>query len=62
MRPNGSKLVTERDYYKNGVLAEAWRGGDSSGNFREVIRYDPFLNPISTNTPGELLLLTPTPK
>jgi hypothetical protein len=44
------------------VLTEVWRGGDSNGNFREVVKYDPFLNPISTNTPGELLLLTPESK
>ena len=53
VRPNGSKFTTEREFYKNGVLTEIWRGGDSNGNFREVIKYDPFLNPISTNTPGE---------
>jgi hypothetical protein len=62
VRPNASKFATEREYYKNGVLTEVWRGGDSNGNFREVIKYDPFLNPISTNTPGELLLPTPVSK
>lgn len=54
VRPNGSKFATQRQYYKNGVLTEVWRGGDSNGNFREVIKYDPFLNPISTNTPSGL--------
>jgi len=62
IRPNGSKFATERDFYENGVLTEIWRGGDSNGNFREVIKYDPFMNPISTNTPGELPLLTPLSK
>lgn len=51
IRPNGSKFATERDHFKNGVLTEIWYGGDSHGNFREVIKYDPFMNPISTNTP-----------
>jgi hypothetical protein len=51
MRPNGSKFATKRDFYKNGVLTVVWRGGDSNGNFSESVRYDPFLNPISTNLP-----------
>lgn len=50
VRPNGSKFTTTREIYKNGVLTEIWRGGDSNGNFREIVRYDPFFNPISTNT------------
>lgn len=62
VRPNGSKFATQREHYKNGVLTEVWRDGDSNGNFHEVIKYDPFRNPISTNTPGELLLLTPVSK
>jgi hypothetical protein len=51
VRPNGSKFATVREYYQHGVLAEVWSGGDSNGNFREVVKYDAFLNPISTNTP-----------
>jgi hypothetical protein len=51
MRPNGLTFVTEREIYQNGVLTEIWRGGDSNGNFKEVVRYDPFNNPISTNIP-----------
>jgi len=62
MRPNGSKFATERQYYRNGVLTEVWRGGDSNGNFREVIKYDPFLNPIATNAPGQPLSPPPVPK
>ncbi len=61
LRPNGSKFATLREYFKDGNLVELWRGGDSNGNFREVIRFDPFLNPISTNTPDELLSLKPEP-
>ncbi|MGA2240815.1 MAG: hypothetical protein ABSH11_02100 [Verrucomicrobiota bacterium] len=49
MRPNGSKFTTTREIFHNGVLTEIWRGGDSNGNFKEVVRYDPFFNPISTN-------------
>lgn len=62
VRPNGSNFATKRDYYKNGVLTEVWRGGDSNGNFREVIKYDPFMNPISTNAPNDLPLMTPESK
>jgi antitoxin component YwqK of YwqJK toxin-antitoxin module len=52
MKPNGSKFATEREFYKNGALTEIWRGGDSNGNFKEQVQYDPFFNPISTNTPA----------
>ena len=52
MKPNGSKFTTTREIYKNGVLTEILRGGDSNGNFKEDVRYDPFFNPISTNTPA----------
>lgn len=59
MKPNGSKFATERELFRHGVLAEIWRGGDSNGNFSEVVQYDPFCNPISTNTPTAFLLTTP---
>jgi len=51
-RPNGSKFVTEREIYENGVLTEILRGGDSNGIFKEDVQYDPFFNPISTNANG----------
>lgn len=59
MKPNGSKFATTREIYQNGVLTEIWRGGDSDGHFKEVVRYDPFFNPISTNIPPAFKLLTP---
>jgi hypothetical protein len=52
IKPNGSKFTTTREIYQNGVLTEIWRGGDSNGNFKEVVRYDPFFNPISINAPA----------
>jgi antitoxin component YwqK of YwqJK toxin-antitoxin module len=52
VKPNGSHFTTVRQIYKNGVLTEVWRGGDSNGHFSEVVRYDPFFNPISTNAPA----------
>jgi hypothetical protein len=54
IRPNGSKFTTTREIFKNGVLTEILRGGDSNGNFKEDVRYDPFFNPISTNVPTVL--------
>jgi hypothetical protein len=51
-KPNGSKFITEREIYKNGVLTEILRGGDSNGIFKEDVQYDPFSNPISTNANG----------
>jgi hypothetical protein len=62
MRPNGAKYATMREIYKNGVLTEIWRDGDSDGNFKEVVRYDPFFNPISTNIPTAFQLLSPSSK
>ena len=46
-KPNGSKLSMERELYKNGVLTEIERGEDEDGNFKEIVHYDPFFNPIS---------------
>jgi hypothetical protein len=69
MKPNGSKFTTTREIFQNGVLTEILRGGDSNGNFREKVRYDPFFNPIpinfnpiSTNVPTAFQLLSPTSK
>ena len=50
IKPNGSKFAITRQIYKDGVLTEIWRGGDSNGNFKEKVRYDPFFNPIGTNS------------
>jgi hypothetical protein len=69
IRPNGSKFTTTREIFQNGVLVEILRGGDSNGNFKEDVRYDPFFNPISinansavTNTATTFQLLSPTSK
>jgi hypothetical protein len=62
VRPNGSKFTTTREIFQNGVLTEIWRGGDSNGSFEEVVRYDPFFNPISTNIPTAFQLLLPSSK
>ena len=69
MRPNGLKYTTVREIFQNGVLVEILRGGDSNGNFKEDVRYDPFFNPISinvnsamTNTATTFQLLSLPPK
>ena len=64
IKPNGSKFSTVREIFQNGVLSEIWRGGDSNGNFKEKVRYDPFFNPITTepvntNIPIPFKLLSP---
>jgi hypothetical protein len=59
VRPNGSQFATKRDLYANGILTEIWSGGDANGIFKEVVKYDPFFNPISTNTGSFPLLSTP---
>jgi hypothetical protein len=69
IKPNGSKYTTVREVFQNGVLVEILRGGDSSGNFKEDVRYDPFFNPISinansavTSTAATFQLLSPSSK
>jgi hypothetical protein len=49
-RPNGSSFATQRWLYQNGVLFEILRGGDTNGHFAETVRFDPFANPIATNS------------
>jgi hypothetical protein len=49
IRPNGALFPTQRQLYQNGVLVEILRNPNGSGGFKESVRYDPFLNPISTN-------------
>jgi hypothetical protein len=69
MKPNGSKFTRTREIFKNGVLTEILRGGDSNGNFKEDVHYDPFFNPIpinfnpiSSNAPIAFQLLSPASK
>ena len=62
IKPNGSKFATQHEVFQNGVLTEILRGGDSNGNFKEVVRYDPFFNPISTNNSTAFQLLSPSSK
>lgn len=67
MKPNGSEFSTVREIFQNGVLTEIERGGDKNGNFKEIVHYDPFFNPISTkpintNIPTEFQLLLPSSK
>jgi hypothetical protein len=67
IRPNGLKYAITREIYEDGVLSEIWRGGDSNGNFKEIVRYDPFFNPvgmkpINTNIATGFNLLSPAPK
>jgi hypothetical protein len=59
IKPNGSKFTTLREFFSNGVLTEVWSGGDSNGNFKEKVSYDPFFNPIHTNSPFHSLLSVP---
>lgn len=59
VKPNGSKFTTVREFLSYGVATEVWRGGDSNGNFKEKVSYDPFFNPIHTNFPFHSLLSVP---
>jgi|HubBroStandDraft_2_1064218.scaffolds.fasta_scaffold132703_1 hypothetical protein len=69
IKPNGSKFTTTREIFKNGVLTEILRGGNSNGNFKEDVHYDPFFNPIPinfnpirSNAPTAFQLLSPASK
>jgi hypothetical protein len=69
IRPNGSKFTTTREIFQNGVLTEILRGGDSNGNFKEDVHYDPFFNsmpidfnPTDTNALTGFQLLSPVSK
>ena len=66
IKPNGSKFSTVREIFQNGVLTEIDRGGDSNGNFKEKVQYNPFFNPIGINNsavnPTAFQLLTPSSK
>jgi len=44
-KPNGSTFTTVREFLSNGIVTEIWFGGDSNGNFKEKVTYDPFFNP-----------------
>jgi hypothetical protein len=55
IKPNGSAFTTLREFLSNGVVTEIWYGGDSNGNFREKVAYDPFFNPVETNAQFHLL-------
>jgi len=55
IKPNGSKFPTVRQLFSNGVTTEISWGGDSNGNFRETVSYDPMFNPIRTNSPFHFL-------
>jgi hypothetical protein len=44
-KPNGSTFTTVREFLSNGIVTEIWSGGDSNGNFKEKVTYDPFFNP-----------------
>ncbi|HEY5043716.1 MAG TPA: hypothetical protein VIK53_17220 [Verrucomicrobiae bacterium] len=59
MKPNGTSYSTKRYKFKNGVLTEEWRGGDSTGKFKEIVLYDPFGNPISTNANKFQIYISP---
>jgi hypothetical protein len=48
-RPNGAKFPTRRELFQNGVLSEVFLEPDTNGRFTELVKYDPFSNPISTN-------------
>lgn len=56
IRPNSQKFATQRWIYQNGVLIKILRVANGIGGFGEEVLYDPFFNPISTNTTFQLLM------
>ena len=62
-----TRLTSLEPIFNSGVLTEILRGGDSNGNFKESMHYDPFFNPIpinfgpiSSNAPIAFQLLSPS--
>lgn len=55
IKPNGSKFTTTREFLSHGIVTEIWYGGDSNGDFKEKVAYDPFFNPTVTNSLFHLL-------
>ena len=56
-RPNGTKIITLRQFFRHEVLTEETRDTNMDGAFDVTIRYDPFQNVIQTNA---FVLLAPT--
>lgn len=56
-QPNGTNIVTLREVFSHGRLTEELRDTNFDGSFDVSIRFDAFLNPISTNTPLQLRTL-----
>jgi hypothetical protein len=58
-RPNGTNIITLRQFFRHGILVEEWRDTNLDGTFDVTMRYDAFQNVIQTNT---FKLLSPVPK
>lgn len=48
-QPNGTNIISLRQFFRHGVLVEEQRDTDFDGAFDVVVLYDPFQNPIRTN-------------
>lgn len=55
-RPNGTNIITLRQFFRHGVLTEEARDTNMDGSFDVTIRYDAFQNVIQTNA---FMLLSP---
>jgi hypothetical protein len=55
IKPNGTNVVTVREFLKNGVIVEVWRDTNRDGQFDEIVQYDPFFEPVKTNSFRSLL-------
>jgi hypothetical protein len=55
-RPNGTNIITLRQFFRHGVLTEETRDTNMDGSFDVTIRYDAFQNVIRTNA---FMLLSP---
>jgi hypothetical protein len=49
-KPNRSEIVTMRQVFHHGLLSEEFRDLDRDGRFDVAVKYDPFQNPIETNS------------
>jgi hypothetical protein len=49
-KPNGSMIVSLRQFFRHGMLAEEWRDINMDGNFDATNRFDAFQKEIHTKT------------
>lgn len=48
-KPNGTNVVTRREFFRNGIRFEEWQDTNMDGSFDVTNQFDAFQNPVRTN-------------